>query len=297
MEAETTPRLPVIDLSNVDYLKPNTSEWDLVKSKVHKALEEYGCFEALFDKIPLDLRKAVFAALEQLFDLPLQTKQRNVSKKPFHGYIGQSSMQPLYESLGIEDSNFCEKVESLTSILWPEGNPSFRRMVLESLGVENYLDEHMKSSSYLFRVTKYKGPQTKETKLGLKSHKDKNLVTILYQNDVEGLEVQTKHGEWFVVKPSPESFIVMIGGSLVAWTNGRLYSPCHRVMMTGNEARYSTALFSVPKGGYITKAPEELVDEEHPLLYKPFDYAEFLKYFATEEGQKNEDAFKTYCGV
>ena len=67
--------------------------------------------------------------------------------------------------------------------------------------------------------------------------------------------------------------------------------------MTGSEARYSTGLFCVPKGGSAIKTPEELVDEEHPQLYKPFDYAEFLKYFQTEEGQRDQSAMRTYCGV
>ena len=51
----------------------------------------------------------------------------------------------------------------------------------------------------------------------------------------------------------------------MSWTNGRLHPVCHRVMMTGNEARYSAGLFSFPKAGYIVKAPEELVDQQHPL--------------------------------
>ena len=88
-------------------------------------------------------------------------------------------------------------------------------MILESLGVEKYLDEHMDSTNYLLRVMKYKGPETTETKLGLTARTDKNIVTILYQNQVEGLELQTKDGEWINVQPSPDSFIVMIGDSLL----------------------------------------------------------------------------------
>lgn len=68
-------------------------------------------------------------------------------------------------------------------------------------------------------------------------------------------------------------------------------------MMSGNEARYSTGLFSIPKDGYIVKAPEELVDEEHPLLFKPYDYVEFLQYYYTEKGQSDQFALRTYCGV
>ncbi|XP_031256876.1 probable 2-oxoglutarate-dependent dioxygenase AOP1 [Pistacia vera] len=314
MGSRTPLRLPVIDFSKPN-LKPGSPEWDSVKSQVRKALEEFGCFEALFDKVPVELRKSIFGALEALFDLPLQTKLRNLSKKPFHGYVGQYPQVPLYESMGIDDANIIEKVESMTNILWPEGNESFsktilsfseqvseldqtiRRMILESFNLEKDMDEHMNSTNYLLRVMKYKGPQTPETKLGLNAHTDKNIVTILYQNQVDGLEVQTKNGEWIQLKPSPDSFIAMIGDSLYAWTNGRLYSPYHRVMMTGNEARYSAGLFSIPKAGYIIKAPEELVDEEHPLLFKPFDHVEFLGFYYTEAGQRAQSALKTYCGV
>jgi hypothetical protein len=36
-------------------------------------------------------------------------------------------------------------------------------MILESLGVEKYMEEHMNSTDYLLRVMKYKGPQTSDT--------------------------------------------------------------------------------------------------------------------------------------
>ncbi|KAB1227073.1 putative 2-oxoglutarate-dependent dioxygenase AOP1.2 [Morella rubra] len=307
-------RLPVIDFSKPE-LKPGTPDWDSLRAQVRQALEEYGCFEALFNKVHLELRKALLGAIDELFDLPLPTKLRNVSKRPFHGYIGQHPEVPLYESLGIDDANIPENVKNQANILWPEGKQSFcntiqsfseqvseldqmiRRMVLESLGVEKYLDEHMGSTKYVLRVMKYQGPQTTETKLGLKAHTDINMVTILYQNEVEGLEVKTQDGEWINFIPSPDSFAVMIGDSLLAWTNGRLHSPHHRVMMTGNKARYSVGLFSVPKAGYIIEAPEELVDEEHPLLFKPFDYDQFLAFYYTEAGQNAKSALSTYCGV
>lgn len=68
-------------------------------------------------------------------------------------------------------------------------------------------------------------------------------------------------------------------------------------MMSGNKARYSLGLFSIPKAGYLIIAPEEVVDEEHPLLFKPFDHVEFLQFYYTEAGQRTPSALKTYCGV
>ncbi|XP_052198747.1 probable 2-oxoglutarate-dependent dioxygenase AOP1 [Diospyros lotus] len=314
MGSEASLKLPVIDFSGPE-LRPGSGEWDSVKARVMEALQEYGCFEASFSRVPSDSRKALIDALEELFNLPLEAKLRNTSKKPFHGYVGQYPMVPLYESMGIDDATDLEKAQGFTRLLWPQGNLSFceavhsyseelseldrtvRRMVLEGLGVEKYVDEHMESTNYLLRLMKYKGPQTSETRLGLNSHTDKNIVTILYQNHVEGLQVQTKDGQWIDVKPSPDSFVVMIGDSFYAWTNGRLHSPYHRVMMRGNEERYSAGLFSIPKAGYLIKAPEELVDEEHPLLFKPFDHVQFLGFYYTDAGQRAQSALKAYCGV
>ncbi|KAL3028472.1 hypothetical protein AAZX31_03G115100 [Glycine max] len=226
MGSEPELKLPTIDFS-IEDLEFNVAKWELVKSQVHKALVEYGCFEALFDKVPLDLRKAIFLQVEEMFDLPLQTKQRVVSSRPYHGYVGPLQ---LYENM------------------------------------EKYMDEHMNSTNYLARLIKCQGPQTNEAKVGIGEHTDKNILTTLCQNQIDGLE---------------------------AWTNGRVHTPNHRVMMSGNETRFTIGLFTVPKPGFIIKAPEELVTEEHPLLFKPFVQSEFMKFLHSSESTKN--ALKVYC--
>ncbi|XVF26674.1 hypothetical protein REPUB_Repub14bG0038100 [Reevesia pubescens] len=314
MGTEIPFRLPLIDFSNVD-LKPGTAEWDFIKGQVRQALEEYGCFEMSFNKVPSELREAIVGVLKELFDLPLETKKLNVYEKPFHGYVEPYVISPFYESVGIDDPNITENVERLSNLFWPQGNKNFRtiiqlftdrvlgldqmirRMVLESFGLDKYMDEHMNSVKYLLRAMKYRAPQTTDKNIGLNPHTDKSMVTLLYQNEVDGLEIQTKDGEWVDVKPSPGSFVLMIGDSLYAWLNGRLQAPRHRVMMNGNKTRYSIGMFTIPKGGYMIKAPTELVDEQYPSLFKPFDYDEFMAFYATEAGQRADSALKIYCGV
>ncbi|OAY46639.1 hypothetical protein MANES_06G015600v8 [Manihot esculenta] len=300
-ETATPLRLPVIDFSKKELI-PDSKEWESVKSQVCIALKEYGCFEALFNKVPAALRKDTVAVIEELFELPMETKWRNTSEKPMHGYVGLTLIS--------------QSMDNLTNVLWPQGNPAFsktiqsfseqvseldqivRRMIVESLGLEKYMDEHMNSATYLLRVMKYSSPQTTEEKVGLHPHTDKNFITILCQNQVDGLQVKTKDGEWIDVKLSTDdSFAVMVGDSIFAWTNGLLRSACHRVMMLGDKARYSAGLFSGPKSGYVIKAPDELIDEEHPLLFKPFVHSEFLKFYNTEAGLRAESALKIYCGV
>ncbi|OMO66850.1 Oxoglutarate/iron-dependent dioxygenase [Corchorus olitorius] len=232
-------KIPVIDFSNQD-LKPGTPEWDLVKLQVRQAIHEYGCFEASFGKI-LEVRKPLFGAMEELFDLPLQTKQLRVSDRSFRGY--QRTELFNIESILIDDANVAENIEQrLTKILWPQGNSNFsktlfsfselasglekkiRRMILECFGVEKYAGELIDSTNYMLRLIKYEGQphsQSNERTLRARAHNDTHMMTLLYQTEVNGLEIQTKHGEWISIKPSPDSFIVMTGESLSVWLNGR----------------------------------------------------------------------------
>lgn len=79
------------------------------------------------------------------------------------------------------------------------------------------MDELVDSTDYILRVVKYEraAPQTSiEPTIGARAHCDQNMVTLLYQNEVNGLEIQTKDSSWINVKPSPGSFIVMVGESL-----------------------------------------------------------------------------------
>ena len=98
-------------------------------SKDEEAFKE--CLVEIINKDEEAFKEAIFAALQELFDLPLQTKILNVSKKPYHGYVGQYPMVPLFESMGIDDANVYENVESMTNIMWPHGNPSFRHVPIK----------------------------------------------------------------------------------------------------------------------------------------------------------------------
>lgn len=88
-------------------------------------------------------------------------------------------------------------------------------MVVEGLGLEKYLDEHLNSSDSCIRVIKYECPKTTEAEIGLAAHTDHGMIAILYQNQVDGLEVETKTGEWIDVKLKPDQFIVIIGESFL----------------------------------------------------------------------------------
>ncbi|XP_055818968.1 probable 2-oxoglutarate-dependent dioxygenase AOP1 [Solanum dulcamara] len=317
--ASTKVKIPTIDFSNEE-LKPNTSLWESTKIQVFEALKEYGCFEAIYDKISNKIREGMFGISKELFEFPLKTKLENFSEKPLHGYMGMIPHMPLYESLCIPDLLNPQSVETFSNIFWPHGNPDFcnlvksysnplveldemlKRMILENLGLENHIDELLDPIYVLFRFTHYKGTSivsgdenNKPAVLG--GHTDGNFLTFISQNQVNGLQIN-KNGEWVDVNISPNSYVVLSGDSFKAWTNGRLHSPIHKVAMSGEIDRFSIQLFSFAKPGHFVEAPKELVDEEHPLLFKPYEMLGLSKYVTSQAGYgAPTDAFKDYCGV
>ncbi|KAM1073815.1 hypothetical protein ACFX13_019162 [Malus domestica] len=96
-----------------------------------------------------------------------------------------------------------------------------------------------------------------------------------------------KGGEWFgsenkgwsviCAEPSPTSFIVMAGDAFMKKT------------------RLSMGLFSFLNG--TVQVPEELIDDKHPLSYKPFDHVSYLHFVETPEAMQSECAIKIYRGV
>lgn len=313
MGSESKINHPVIDFRN---LKPGTPEWETTKKQVREASEEYGFFEALFDQVPQDLRKSTYDGLKQLFDLPLETKIQAKTDKPYYGFV-KTPHTPLYEAFIIEDALTPGKTESFLKLMGPQGedlpvskslvsyseqlskiDKVVREMIAESLGLEKYINDHFESTKYHVSVQKYKGPESDEGKIGMPSHVDDNFVTILSSNEVSGLQFWTKDGnQWISIDMPPNSFVVVLGKSLHAWTNGRTHAPHHRVMMTGEVDRYSIALFAIAKRGHMIKAPQEMVDEQHPLLFKPFDFFEYLDYCFSGTNQRSGISLKSYCGA
>lgn len=88
-----------------------------------------------------------------------------------------------------------------------------KRMVFESYGVDmQRCDSFIESNDYLLRCMMYRTPQTGEIDLGLQPHSDLTITSIVHQlNNLNGLEIKLKDGEWKGIDASPSSFVVMAG--------------------------------------------------------------------------------------
>ncbi|KAH6800602.1 2-oxoglutarate and oxygenase superfamily protein [Perilla frutescens var. hirtella] len=315
MGSLTVPELLVVDFNNEEMKAVGSNSWSSTCKSIRKALENRGCFVALYDIISPQLHNSIFKAADDLFDLPTDIKIKNINEKPYHGYVGQIPIVPLHEGLGIDYANTLQGAQTFTNLMWPQGNQSFCessmtfattvaelekiviRMVFESYGVEKYASSHMDATTYLLRFLKYRAPSEAETTMAFPSHTDKSFITILYQNHISGLEIKDRDGQWIDVKFPPSSFVIMAGDACKAWSNDKVLSPNHKVIMDKNrkETRYTIALFSFLSK--IVEVPEELVDDEHPLKFKPFVHVDLLNFYDTDQGRRSQNILQDFCGV
>ncbi|MBA0742326.1 hypothetical protein Gogos_015394 [Gossypium gossypioides] len=144
-------------------------------------------------------------------------------------------------------------------------------MILESFGLEKYMDELSDSTNNHLRAMKYGRPNT-SSRIGDPKQKWR-------MDEFKSFTQLFRSHAWRILQR-------------------RLSSCYHRVLMEGNKARYSIGLFARPRGGYLVKVPKELVDDKNPMLFKPFDLEEFLKTFSPQIVQgRGKSALKAYCSV
>lgn len=106
-------------------------------------------------------------------------------------------------------------------------------------------------------------------------HTDHGIVTILWQDNLGGLEVMGKDGKWIGVTPLRGSYVINIGELMKRWTNGRFKATVHRVVHLQDKSRYSMPLFCNPNFR-TTVDPRDLGVSDADAMYAPVTSGEFL---------------------
>jgi isopenicillin N synthase-like dioxygenase len=93
----------------------------------------------------------------------------------------------------------------------------------------------------------------RDNDIGVVPHSDSGGFTILWQDNLGGLEIQSKSGEWVGAPPIADTFVINLGNIMQIWTNGQFSSTPHRVINRGGKDRYSIPLFVNPNRNAIIK--------------------------------------------
>ncbi len=253
------------------------------------------------------LREAVFAASKRFHALPLAAKEAIALNRNHRGYIAINTSTDVNSDLAEvtkpnQSASFMMMREDAVADpdiylsgpnQWPdlEGfraaceayaaamtglGRSLMGLALEALGIDDrsVLAAFAEPTIWL-RLLHYppQSPQAPEDLYGSAPHKDFGCLTLLAQDDVGGLRVQTPAGRWVDAPPREDALVVNVGDMLHRMSNGRLLSTPHRVINTTGRERYSVPFFFDP---HVSTEIAPLPGTGTPH-FEPLNFGDFLR--------------------
>ncbi len=162
---------------------------------------------------------------------------------------------------------------------------------------EHFFDSFTNDGDNTLRLLHYPAAKKSIFKLNLDqvragAHSDYGSITLLFQDSVGGLEVQSPKGTWVRATPIENTIVVNAGDLLSRWSNGRIRSTRHRVIQPPPKledmedaddpnamfpARYSIAYFCNPNfDRWIEALPGTWEEDENGKRYEGINSGEYL---------------------
>ena len=285
----TTAAIPIIDFAL--FRQGDNRDRRQVAEEIYEACHTIGFMYLKNHGIPLSLLDQLLAQSRQFFELPVEKKQV-IARSPETncGYIGvqQERLDPsqpwdLKEAFNAglksvwptEPADFKTVVSSFYDHCTQDVAPNILRAFAIALDLPtNYFDDKH-GENYFLRMLHYPPvPNTLEPgQLRAGAHTDYGSITLLLQDGMGGLEVQTRDGRWVPAPPIPGTVVVNVGDAMQRWTNDRLSSTPHRVQPpTGEQAqrsRYSVALFCDANPEVMIDCLPGCATRDRPRRYEP----------------------------
>jgi len=270
--------IPVIDLTSLG--NGDDAKVAAIAAALTRAAEEVGFFYVRNHGIPQAQIDAMLAMARAFFARPVAEKQAIAVNEYHHGFIeiGEAKMYAganvdLKESfvwgLDVEadDPDTLAGNRIIGPNAWPDAMPEMRACLVEYMAACNALGARLLEAfavsigeprdRFIRRFDRpisrgaliHYPPQDAAMgadQFGVAPHTDYGCLTLLYQDETGGLQVQGLDGEWLTAHPIPGTFVVNVGDLLARWTNDRFKSTPHRVINASGGERYSTVVFVDP---------------------------------------------------
>ncbi|KAJ5760145.1 hypothetical protein N7520_007301 [Penicillium odoratum] len=305
MSAPSAP--PILDFSPI-YGEDDEAKARLVE-EVRKCCQYNGFFQITGHRIPLVLQRRVMDCSKRFFDLPLEEKMEiDQNLNSFNrGYemlrsqmleVGTSPelKEGLYigEEISEDHPYFLQKKLTSGPNQWPRTVPDaeeFQKTTMEyyhavfdlskdvlavlalTLGVEtSYFDPLTDGAVATMRYLHYPAqPKDADEKLsrGIGAHTDFGCVTLLLQDEVDGLQVlDAPTGQWLDVKPTPGAYVVNLGDLFMHMANDKYKSNTHRVINKSGQERYSIPFFFSGNPDYLCECLPNCRASEEDAKYQ-----------------------------
>ncbi|KAF3041810.1 hypothetical protein E8E11_006892 [Didymella keratinophila] len=113
--------------------------------------------------------------------------------------------------------------------------------------------------------------------VGIGSHTDIQLFTLLWQDDLGGLQVLPNTEEWLDASPIPGTLVVNVGDFLQRLSSDRFRSTVHRVYNRAERSRYSMPFFFGFNADAVCEVVPTCAVEGNPAKYAPISCGEWRR--------------------
>lgn len=302
-------QLPLIDIAAL--YGDDQQAWQQVAAQIDAACRDWGFFYITGHGIAPERIEALTRAAKTFFALPDADKLRiDITRTAHHrgyGAIATEQLDPsrpsdLKETFDMGFHMAADHPEVLAGkpLRGPNRHPdlpgwsalmeqhyadmqalaqTLLRAIALALGIErDFFDARFAEPISVFRMIHYPPRHTASSveQQGAGAHTDYGCVTLLYQDDAGGLQVQDVRGQWIDAPPIAGSFVVNIGDMMARWSNDRYKSTPHRVISPLGVHRYSMPFFAEPHPDTEISCLPNCSSADKPPKYPPVTSAEYL---------------------
>lgn len=307
-------KLPIIDLSTFnEHDEASLAEF---ASKIGAACRDVGFFYVVNHGVDAQQVKNVFAQSQSFFELPIAEKNELAMTKVggnrgYFGFMGEvldhsigADNKEMFHSgleLPADDAEVLAGVPFRVRNAWPAGMPEFKKTMVDyynacaNLGMRlsrafakdlkqptDFFASRLTRPMGALRILHYPGTRPdQEVAPGAGKHTDWGFITILATDDIGGLEVQNRSGEWLKAPVVPNAYVVNIGDMLMRWTNNVYVSTPHRVIHRSEKDRYSVAFFYDPNPEAVLESIPDCIPEGTVSSYKTITAGDYLQWRVT----------------
>ncbi|KAM0003069.1 putative flavanone 3-dioxygenase [Helianthus debilis subsp. tardiflorus] len=286
--------IPLIDLN--DLCGPNRSH---VVDQIGLACRKYGFFQVKNHGVPESTIANMMQIAREFFKLPEQERLKTYSDDPKRTTRLSTSFNIRTEKVANWRDFLrlhCYPIQDYINE-WPTNPAHFRAHVAEyshstrdlalrlvdaiseSLGLEkDYINKQLGKHGQHMALNYYPPCPQPDLTYGLPGHTDSNLITILLQDEVPGLQVM-RDGHWVAVRPIPNTFIINIGDQMQVISNDKYKSVLHRAVVNCDRERLSIPTFYCPSPDAMIGPAPELVSLDEPAVYREFTYGDYYDKF------------------
>ncbi|KDP20669.1 hypothetical protein JCGZ_21140 [Jatropha curcas] len=307
---DSNENIPAIDLFGLDGEHRKS-----IRKAIGEACREWGAFHVINHGVPTQLLDQMRSLSLCFFsDYPFQDKLKYACDPSSAASEGYGSKMLVDKDSVLDWRDYFDHhtlpLSRRNPSRWPHYPPNYREIVgkysdemkvlaqkllgliSESLGLPSCCIEDAIGDFYQNITISYYPPCPRpELTLGLQSHSDMGVITLLIQDNVEGLQV-FKDSQWVTVHPLSDAIVVILSDQTEIITNGKYKSAQHRAITNASRARLSVATFHDPAKTVKISPISELISKSCPPRYHEVNYADYVSswYRKGPQGKRNIDA-------